>query len=149
MANFREVWDELEVKDDLIRFTFKLNGYKFWIDKSKGLMRRLVGAERLLRMSVIDPDGIASGEYDSLIDPMMILVSQRLEEENDKIDFDSEWREKIVGKMPEDIQIDMLLNLPYSVAAVILGETRAAMALGEGLTSQDSINQEAAGQSSD
>ncbi len=143
MQEFSEIWEDLKVKDLGLRFEFELNSFKFRINKGEGLTRRLVACERLLNRAVTDPNGIASGEHDSLIDSIMLNVSQMTNDGEDKIDFDSDWREKIVGKMSEDIQIDMLLNLPYSVAAVILGEKRAAVALGEGLISLDSTNQAA------
>lgn len=144
--SFNDVWNELNVKDKGLRFEFELNGYNFWIESGSGLLRRLVAAERLLQKSWVDPNGVAAGDYDNLADSIMDLVSLRIknDDEDELIKLDSKWRETIIPLFDEALQIDMLLNLPYSAAAVILGEKRASMAMGAGLTlhNSEALNEE-------
>lgn len=130
---FQDVWDALNVKDGGgMRWEFELNGEVFWIDRKNGLMRRLVAAERVLRSSITDPEGLAAGNHDEVIDHMMIIVSHRTKD--DLHQFNSNWRDEIVSGFDEEYQLDFLQNLPYSVAAIILGESRAARVMGQGIT---------------
>ncbi len=54
-----DIWNELQVEDNLGRMEFSLyeGKYKFWVDKGKGFMRNALTAEKVAMMPFAGKDG--------------------------------------------------------------------------------------------